>query len=74
MLHVGEAEDLKAGVHALLGALAALCCAYNSAAFAVRREPHLLANAGVYGALMVLEVQHVRTHRTAARQRVDAGD
>lgn len=58
----GEAETLKLSVHASLGALAGLCCLYNLAAFAIRRESHLAVNVALYGALVALEARKVSHH------------
>jgi hypothetical protein len=61
-LRVGELEPVKLGVHATLGALAAVCTAYNAAAWLYRREPHLAVNAVAYGLLTALEVAQVERH------------
>ena len=64
-LRPGHGEPVKLAVHATLGAAAAACLAYNVAAFAARRERHLARNAAIYGAILALEVAHVRHHRAA---------
>lgn len=58
----GTAEKLKAATHAGMLVLASTCLAYNATAWCFRRERHLAGNAVVYGALVWLEVQHVRHH------------
>jgi hypothetical protein len=57
-------EGLKAGVHAAVGTLAALCALYNAVAFCARPRPesHLLRNALFYGLLTIVEIAHVRHH------------
>ena len=65
-LRAGELEPVKLGVHAVLGALAAVCTAYNAAAFIYRREPHLAVNAVAYALLTALETQQIERHREAS--------
>jgi hypothetical protein len=62
-LQAGELEEVKAGVHVVLGVLAAVCTAYNAAAWLYRRESHLAVNAVAYGLLTALEVAQVDRHR-----------
>jgi hypothetical protein len=62
MLDVGRCEPLKAGVHGLLLATAALCAAYNAAAWLKRRQRHLAINAIIYGVATVWEHTHVQHH------------
>lgn len=62
MLNVGRCEPLKAAVHGLLLATAAVCAAYNSAAWLKRRQRHLAINAVIYGAAIWWEASHVRHH------------
>ena len=66
MLESGEHETVKAGAHGLLGALAAVCLAYNVAAWVTRRERHLAINAVIYAALVGLEVRQVARHLEAS--------
>lgn len=70
VLCVGSCEGLKAGVHATLGLLVAVCAVYNACAYLfVRREPHLAVNAVIYTAAIAWEGHHVRHH--TARQQLD---
>lgn len=62
MIRSGECEGLKASVHGGLLAFAAVCFVYNVVAFAMRREPHLAMNAGVYGFVMELEIKQIAHH------------
>ena len=62
VLKCGNCEELKLGVHALALGLAALCGAYNAAAWLSRREQHLAVNAVLYAALIAFEHQHVMHH------------
>lgn len=66
-LQGGSGERLKGGWHQTMKVLALGACAYNAAAFALRREPHLAANALIYGALVALEQRHVQHHRERVR-------
>lgn len=63
----GEAERLKGAVHVGLLLLGAAALAYNAAAWAYRKERHLAVNAVLYGALVWVEVQHVRHHLAEPR-------
>jgi len=65
LLHCGNCEELKLGVHGSALALAVVMCAYNTAAWLFRRERHLAINGFVYTVLTLWEVQHVRHHWTA---------
>jgi hypothetical protein len=65
VLYCGHCERLKAGVHALALATAALCGAYNLAAWLVRRQRHLALNAVFYSAAVFWESEHVRHHLSA---------
>jgi hypothetical protein len=67
LLLPGCLEPLKREVHRSLGILAGVCLAYNLAAFALRRSPHLGANAVAYALLLALEVQHVHNHHQACQ-------
>jgi hypothetical protein len=62
MLNVGRCEPLKAAVHGVLLATAAVCAAYNAAAWLKRRQRHLAINAIVYTAATIWEHAHVRHH------------
>src|SRR5712671_3521833 len=52
VLKCGNCEELKLGVHALALGVAALCGAYNAAAWLSRRERHLAVNTLMYAALI----------------------
>jgi hypothetical protein len=73
VLKCGNREELKLGVHAGALMLAALCGAYNAAAWLVRRERHLAVNAVVYTVLVVWEQQHISHHMEAIRHPADSG-
>ena len=62
VLKCGNCEELKLGVHASALAIAALCGAYNAAAWLVRREPHLAVNALLYLTLIAWEQKHIAHH------------
>ncbi|MGH9139508.1 MAG: hypothetical protein ACRD2I_00045 [Vicinamibacterales bacterium] len=68
VLKCGNCEELKLGVHALALAVAALCGAYNAAAWLSRRERHLAVNTMMYAALMAFEQQHVSHHIAELRR------
>ncbi len=68
MLQCGNCERLKAGVHAVVFGLAAVCGLYNAAAWVSRRQTHLAVNAILYAALMAWEQQHVAHHLAELRQ------
>lgn len=65
VLYCGNCERLKAGVHAVALATAAVCGAYNLAAWMVRRQRHLAINAVLYSAAVFWESEHVRHHLSA---------
>lgn len=67
LLHNGEFEVLKAGVHGVVLGTVALCAAYNFAAWLVRRQPHSAINAGVYTAFVIWECVHVKHHVESRR-------
>ena len=67
MLDTGTCEPFKAAVHGLMLATAALCAAYNSAAWLKRRERHLAINAVLYSAVVCWEYCHVVHHLAACR-------
>jgi hypothetical protein len=62
LLHNGEFEVFKAGVHSVVLGMAVLCAAYNFAAWLVRRQTHSAVNASVYTAVAVWECVHVKHH------------
>jgi len=62
ILQSGNCEPLKASVHAVALGTAALCAAYNLAAWLTRRQTHLAVNTLLYTAVVVWEAQHVRHH------------
>ena len=62
VLKCGNCEELKLCVHAMALGLAAICGAYNAAAWLSRREKHLAVNAVLYAALIAFEQQHVAHH------------
>ena len=68
VLKCGNCEELKLGVHAAALGLAALCGAYNAAAWLSRREKHLAVNTILYAALIAFEQQHVAHHFAELRQ------
>jgi len=53
--------------------IAALCGAYNAAAWLVRREQHLAVNAVLYAALIAFEHRHVVHHIAELRRPAGAG-
>lgn len=67
ILDTGTCEPLKAAVHGALLAMAALCAAYNSAAWLKRRERHLAINAVLYSTVVFWERCHVVHHLAACR-------
>jgi hypothetical protein len=68
VLKCGNCEELKLGVHALALGVAALCGAYNAAAWLSRRERHLAINTMLYAALIAFEHQHVSHHLAELRR------
>jgi hypothetical protein len=68
VLKCGNCEELKLGVHALALGVAALCGAYNAAAWLSRRERHLALNTVMYAALIAFEQQHVAHHIAELRR------
>jgi hypothetical protein len=68
VLKCGNCEELKLGVHALALGVAALCGAYNAAAWLSRRERHLAINTVMYAALIAFEQQHVAHHIAELRR------
>ena len=65
MLERGNCEPLKATVHGAVLALAALCAAYNAAAWLKRRQRHLAVNAVLYATTVWWESCQVTRHRAA---------
>jgi len=65
MLNSGECEPAKAAVHAVLMATAAVCAAYNAAAWIKRRQAHLAINAVIYSAAILWERCHIVHHLRA---------
>jgi hypothetical protein len=55
-------------VHVAALGIAALCSAYNAAAWLVRREDHLAVNALLYGVLIAWEQRHVAHHIAELRR------
>ena len=62
MLDSGNCEPLKATVHGAVLALAALCAAYNTAAWLKRRQHHLAINAILYTTTVAWESCQVAHH------------
>jgi hypothetical protein len=62
ILQCGNCEPLKASVHGIALATAAVCAAYNLAAWLSRRQMHLGVNAVLYTAVVMWECAHVRHH------------
>jgi hypothetical protein len=56
---------MKASVHGVALATAAVCGGYNIAAWLVRRERHLAINVLFYSAAVMFEIVHVRHHIAA---------
>ena len=69
ILKPGHCEPLKAGVHGVLLATAAVCAAYNAAAWLKRRQRHLAVNFVIYGAAVLFERRHVQQHLAACEPR-----
>jgi hypothetical protein len=75
VLDRGRCERLKASVHGVAVGVAALCAAYNFAAWIVRRQRHSVVNAGVYTVLAAWECVHVRHHiRSRPATTASSGD
>ena len=62
ILQCGNCEPLKASVHGIVLGTAALCAAYNFAAWLTRHQRHLAVNTLLYSALVAWEAVHVRHH------------
>jgi hypothetical protein len=62
LLTEGQCEPLKAAVHGVLLATAAVCAAYNTAAWFKRRQRHLAINAVVYTCAVLWERVRVLDH------------
>ena len=69
VLDAGRCEPLKAAVHGVLFATAAVCAAYNGAAWLRRRQRHLAINAVIYTAAVLWERCHVAHHLRACDPR-----
>lgn len=65
VLQSGNCERVKAVVHGVALATAAVCGGYNIAAWLVRRERHLAVNGLFYSAAVMFEIVHVRHHLAA---------
>jgi hypothetical protein len=65
VLNSGNCERMKAGVHGVALATAAVCGGYNIGAWLIRRERHLAVNALIYSAATIWEIAHVRHHLAA---------
>ena len=74
LLCSGRYEILKASVHGLVLATAAVCALYNLAAWTTRRQRHLAINSGLYTALVVWEWIHVLHHVDCIPIRVEPED
>ncbi len=61
----GNHEPLKCGVHGAAGVLAALCAAYNIAAWCFRRDRHLRVNAIIYTLAVLWELKQTVHHLQA---------
>ncbi len=61
----GNHESVKCGVHGAVGALVALCAAYNIAACRFRRDRHLRVNAVIYTLAAAWEAKQTLHHLTA---------
>ena len=62
LFYPGKSETLKWSVHAGLFGLSAVCVAYNTAAWVLRREPHLARNVAIYAALAAVELSQMERH------------
>ena len=65
VLDSGRCEPMKAAVHGVLLVTAAVCAAYNTAAWLKRRQRHLAVNAIVYTAAVFWERCHIQHHLAA---------
>jgi hypothetical protein len=65
LLNSGRCEPLKAAVHGILLTTAAVCAAYNTAAWLRRRQRHLAINAVLYTVTVLWERCHVVHHLAA---------
>ena len=63
----GNHESVKCGVHGAVGALAAMCAAYNIAACCYRRDTHLRINAVLYTLAVAWEAKQTIHHLSACR-------
>jgi hypothetical protein len=69
ILKCGNCEPLKASVHGAVLGLAALCAAYNFAAWLTRQQRHLAVNTLLYSAVVAWETNHVRHHLASLPRR-----
>jgi hypothetical protein len=60
--YTGTGEPIKAGIHGSILGLALLCFGYNAIAYCFRKEPHLVRNTIIYGALSALETVQLKKH------------
>ena len=67
LLYPGHAERVKYAVHFGLFGLASVCCAYNAAAWLVRKDHHLATNALLYLGLTLIEWEHMGHHAEQSR-------
>ena len=65
ILNSGNSERVKAAVHGVALATAAVCGGYNIAVWLVRRERHLAVNGVFYSAAVLWEILHIRHHLAA---------
>ena len=70
VLNPGRCEPLKAAVHGVLFTTAAVCCAYNAAAWLRRRQRHLAVNTVIYTAAVFWERCHIAHHLRACDVRM----
>ena len=68
LLQCGNCEPLKASIHGAVLALAALCAAYNAAAWLKRRQRHLAINACLYATTVFWERFQVAHHLTMCQR------
>ena len=61
----GNAEPVKGAFHGVATVVCGLMFAYNTTAWLFRREPHLAANALVYGAAILYEAVQTQQHVVA---------
>jgi hypothetical protein len=64
----GNHESVKCGVHGTVGALLAVCAAYNITACWFRRDRHLRINAVVYTLAVAWEMKQTYHHLRAVNR------